>query len=88
MKFGFVERIFMKDDKFQYINNQKPKININIDKSNKEQKLIIVNMNKGNEAEDNKNKIITKEEYEDAAEQIANQLLIESLFSLNENENF
>ena len=87
MKFGFVERIFMKDDKFQYINNQKPKININIDKSNKEQKLIIVNMNKGNEAEDNKNKIITKEEYEDAAEQIANQLLIESLFSLNENEN-
>ena len=87
MKFGFVERIFMKDDKFQYINNQKPKINLNIEKSNREQKLIFVNMNRGNETEDNKNKIITKEEYEDAAEQIANQLLIESLFSLNENEN-
>ena len=80
MKFGFVERIFMKDDKFQIIANQRPKNNANINKINKEPKLIFVNMNKGNE--DNKDKIITNEEYQEAAEQIANQLLIESLFSL------
>ena len=83
IKFGFVESIFMKPDKFQIITNKKPnKTNSykdDIKKAKKEPKLVFVNMNKNND----NYKSITNEEYQDAAEQMANQLLIESLISLN-----
>ena len=83
IKFGFVESIFMKPDKFQIITNKKPnKTNSykdDIKKAKKESKLVFVNMNKNND----NYKSITNEEYQDAAEQMANQLLIESLISLH-----
>ena len=83
IKFGFVESIFMKPDKFQIITNKQPnKTNSykdDIKKAKKESKLVFVNMNKNND----NYKSITNEEYQDAAEQMANQLLIESLISLN-----
>ena len=85
IRFGFVESIFMKPDKFQIITNKKPnktssyiEDNNFIKKSKKEPKLVFVNMNKNNDNYKN----ITNEEYQDAAEQMANQLLIESLISL------
>ena len=97
IKFGFVESIFMKPDKFQIINNKKPNEhkskeneNISTNKINKEPKLIVVNMNRNNNNDNIKyeHKDITNEEYYDAASQIANHLLIESLISIkNEDDN-
>ena len=97
IKFGFVESIFMKPDKFQIINNKKPNEhkskeneNISTNKINKEPKLIVVNMNRNNNNDNIKyeHKDITNEEYYDAASQIANHLLIESLISIkNEDAN-
>ena len=85
IKFGFVESIFMKPDKFQIISNKKCNKNNSYKEDNnyimkfkKEPKLVFVNMNKNNDNYKN----ITNEEYQDAAEQMANQLLIESLISL------
>ena len=86
-KFGFVELIFMKDDKFEVIQKKKkPKYEISENKNfllkNKEPKLVFVNMNK---AEKNNNMFkskATNEDYLDAAEQMANQIIIESLISL------
>ena len=93
IKFGFVESIFMKPDKFQIISKKKPNENnaiIDINKIKKDPKLIIVNMNNNNLNQNNKydDKNITIEDYKDAASQIANHLLIESLMSLeNEDDN-
>ena len=97
IKFGFVESIFMKPDKFQIINNKKPNEHkskenesISTNKINKEPKLIVVNMNRNNNNDNIKyeHKDITNEEYYDAASQIANHLLIESLISIkNEDAN-
>ena len=97
IKFGFVESIFMKPDKFQIINNRKPNVyktdkndNFYINKTKKENKLVFVNINKNyfNENNNSKIKTITSEEYQDAAEQMANHLIIESIMSLeNEDEN-
>ena len=97
IKFGFVESIFMKPDKFQIINNRKPNVyktdqndNFYINKTKKENKLVFVNINKNYFNENNNSKIkkITSEEYQDAAEQMANHLIIESIMSLeNEDEN-
>ena len=86
-KFGFVELIFMKDDKFEVIQKKKkPKYEISENKNfllkNKEPKLVFVNMNK---IENNNNiykSKATNEDYLDAAEQMANQIIIESLISL------
>ena len=86
-KFGFVELIFMKDDKFQVIQKKKPpkyekSENNSFLIKNKEPKLVFVNMNK-NEKNNNKIKMkATNEEYLDAASQMANQILIESVLSL------
>jgi hypothetical protein len=90
LKFGFVELIFMKDDKFEVI--QKPKMPkyyasqnefFTINKIHKEPKLVFVNINKNNNVNDN-NKVdkTTMEEYMDAASQMANHIIIESLNSL------
>ena len=91
-KFGFVETIFMKDDKFELIVKKKPpqynisnKENWTIHKINKEPKLKFVNINK-EEKEKGKDKA-NEEDYLDAASQIANQIIIESLISMeNEDE--
>ena len=93
-KFGFVETIFMKDDKFEMINKPKPpqyeifnNDNLTIKKTFKEPKLIFVNINKDNNGKEFKDKP-TVEDYQDAAEQIANEIIIESLISMkNEDEN-
>ena len=90
-KFGFVELIFMKDDKFQVIQKKKKsqyKIteNKNFLIKNKEPKLVFINLNK------NKNNKIkpkaTNEDYLDAASQMANHIIIESLISLKNEELF
>jgi hypothetical protein len=96
LKFGFVELIFMKDDKFEVIQKPKkpkyfPSQNefFTINKIHKEPKLVFVNINKTNNVNHN-NKIdkTTMEEYTDAASQMANHIIIESLNSLqNEDEN-
>ena len=90
-KFSFVELIFMKDDKFQVIQKKKPPLyeksenkNFFIKKQNKEPKLVFVNMNKNIK---NKKFIKTKannEEFLDAASQMANHIIIESLLSLKD----
>ena len=93
MKFGFVETIFMKDDKFEIILKKKPpKYEISnsktftINKTNKEPKLFVVNVNKNNDEKNEQIKeTISNEQYLDAASQIANHLIIESLLLL-ENE--
>ena len=80
----------MKPDKFQIINFKKNNnLNQSINKGKKEPKLIFVNMNKNNDNNNNKSKDlkISMDEYKDAAAQIANHLIIESLISLeNEDE--
>ena len=89
IKFGFVELIFMKDDKFEYIQKIPPpkyekSENKNFLIKKNEPKLVFVNMNK-NYKNGNKNIIklkATNEEYLDAASQMANQIIIESLISL------
>ena len=93
-KFGFVETIFMKDDKFEMINKPKPpkyevfnSYNLTIKKASKEPKLIFVNINKDNNVKEFIDKP-TVEEYQDAASQIANEIIIESLISMkDEDEN-
>lgn len=97
LKFGFVELIFMKDDKFEVI--QKPKMPkyfksqnefFTINKIQKEPKLVFVNINKNNNVNTNdKVAKTTMEEYMDAASQMANHIIIESLNSIkNEDENY
>lgn len=88
IKFGFVESIFMKPDKFQIINLKKNNnVNQSINKDKKEPKLIFVNMNRNNDNNKNKDLKISMDEYKDAAAQMANQLIIESLISIeNEDE--
>ena len=93
LKFGFVETIFMKDDKFQIILKKKPP---QYDISNKEYltinktlpKLLFVNMNKDDNENNGKGKNkASEEEYLDAASQMANHIIIESLISMeNEDE--
>jgi hypothetical protein len=92
IKFGFVESIFMKQEKLQIINKEKKSTDIKenkdiINNSHKEKKLVFINMNKGNSKEKSDYTKITKEEYEDAASQMANLLLIESLSSLEQENN-
>jgi hypothetical protein len=89
IKFGFVESIFMKDDKFEIMskknpngNNSNKNDNVANNKGHKEPKLVFVNMNNNNLNDDLKNKQLTKEEYEDAASQMANHIIIESLDSI------
>ena len=102
LKFGFVELIFMKDDKFEMIH--KPKLPqyqpskpqfLTINKTHKEPKLVFVNINKNSNNNNNKNNDnnydndikATSEEYLDAASQMANCIIIESLLSIqNEDE--
>ena len=96
MKFGFVETIFMKDDKFEMINKTKPPkydiINndyLTINKTVKEPKLVFVNINKDNNNDNNENEYKDKptiEEYQDAASQIANEIIIESLISMQNDD--
>ena len=93
LKFGFVETIFMKDDKFQIILKKKPP---QYDISNKEYltinktlpKLLFVNMNKDDNERNGKGRNkASEEEYLDAASQMANHIIIESLISMeNEDE--
>ena len=93
MKFGFVETIFMRDEIFAFINKKKPpqyqvsnKENWMIDKT-KEPKLIVVNMNKNSdEIHIHGKDKATDEEYLDAASQIANHIIIESLISMENEE--
>jgi hypothetical protein len=89
IKFGFVESIFMKDDKFEIMgkkksngNNSNKNDNAPNNKAHKEPKLVFVNMNKNNLNDNFKDKELTKEEYEDAASQMANHIIIESLVSI------
>jgi hypothetical protein len=94
IKFGFVELIFMKDDKFEMIH--KPKLPqyqatkpefLTINKTHKEPKLVFVNINKNSSNIDNSGGKATNEEYLDAASQMANSIIIESLLSIqNEDE--
>ena len=89
IKFGFVESIFMKDDKFEIMSKKKSNVNNSNKNDNaannkvhKEPKLVFVNMNNNNLNDVLKNKQLTKEEYEDAAAQMANHIIIESLDSI------
>jgi hypothetical protein len=96
LKFGFVELIFMKDDKFEVIQKpKKPKYFTSqnefftINKFHKEPKLVFVNINKNNNVNDNNIDKTTMEEYMDAASQMANHIIIESLNSIqNEDKNY
>ena len=89
IKFGFVESIFMKDDKFEIMgkkksngNNSNKNDNVPNNKTHKEPKLVFVNMNKNDLDDNNKDKKLTMEEIEDAASQMANHIIIESLVSI------
>jgi len=89
IKFGFVESIFMKHDKFEIIDKKKSKGNnsnkndrVDNNKIYKEPKLVFVNMNKNILNDGNKDKKLTMEEIEDAASQMANHIIIESLDSI------
>jgi hypothetical protein len=94
LKFGFVELIFMKDDKFEMIHKPKPPQYqaskpefLTINKTHKEPKLVFVNINKNCNNIDNSGGKATNEEYLDAASQMANSIIIESLLSIqNEDE--
>jgi hypothetical protein len=94
LKFGFVELIFMKDDKFEMIHKPKPPQYqaskpefLTINKTHKEPKLVFVNINKNSNNIDNSDGKATNEEYLDAASQMANSIIIESLLSIqNEDE--
>ena len=95
MKFGFVETIIMKDDKFEVILKKRPpKYDISnikiltINKTHKEPKLVFINSNKDEEIQKNE-KIKDKpsdELYLDAASQTANNLIIESLLLLEKED--
>ena len=91
-RYGFVETIFMRDENFSKIIKKKPpqyyfsnQQYLTIKKTNKEPKLVVVNMNRTNN-DDNFKEKATKEEYIDAATQLANQIIIESLISLQKEE--
>ena len=94
LKFGFVELIFMKDDKFEMIHKPKPPQYqatkpefLTINKSRKEPQLVFVNINKNSNNIVNSDGKATNEEYLDAASQMANSIIIESLLSIqNEDE--
>ena len=93
LKFGFVELIFMKENKFQMIQKEKPpeyekseNNNFLIEKQNKEPKLVFVNMNKNKDEENKINYTVNKDDYYDAASQMANHIIIESLISLKNDE--
>lgn len=95
LKFGFVELIFMKDDKFEMIHKPKPPQYqatkpefLTINKTHKEPKLVFVNINKNSNNIDNNNSggKATNEEYLDAATQMANNIIIESLLSIQNEE--
>ena len=93
LKFGFVELIFMKENKFQMIQKEKPpeyekseNNNFLIEKQNIEPKLVFVNMNKNNDEENKINYTVNKDDYYDAASQMANHIIIESLISLKNDE--
>ena len=92
-KFGFVETIFMRDEIFAIINKKKPpqyhvsnKENLTINKTRKEPKLIVVNMNNNDDIHMHGKEKATNEEYLDAASQIANHIIIESLISIENEE--
>jgi len=89
IKFGFVESIFMKHDKFEIIDKKKSNGNnsnkndkVVNNKTIKEPKLVFVNMNKNILNDNNKDRKLTMEEFEDAASQMANHIIIESLDSI------
>jgi hypothetical protein len=91
-RYGFVETIFMRDENFSKIIKKKPpqyyfsnQQYLTIKKTNKEPKLVVVNMNRTNN-DDNFKEKATKEEYIDAATQLANHIIIESLISLQKEE--
>ena len=94
LKFGFVELIFMKDDKFEMIHKPKPPQYqatkpefLTINKTLKEPQLVFVNINKNSNNIGNSDGKATNEEYLDAASQMANSIIIESLLSIqNEDE--
>jgi hypothetical protein len=94
LKFGFVELIFMKDDKFEMIHKPKPPQYqatkpefLTINKTRKEPQLVFVNINKNSNNIGNSDGKATNEEYLDAASQMANSIIIESLLSIqNEDE--
>ena len=94
LKFGFVELIFMKDDKFEMIHKPKPPQYqvtkpefLTINKTLKEPQLVFVNINKNSNNIVNSDGKATNEEYLDAASQMANSIIIESLLSIqNEDE--
>ena len=89
MKFGFVELIFMKENKFEMRQKALPpkyekSENKNFLIKKQEPKLVFVNMNKNWNNGDNIIKLkASNEDYLDAASQMANQIIIESLISLN-----
>lgn len=94
IKFGFVELIFMHEEKLTIINKKKlPKYTFSEKKTftlgrvRREPKLIFKNMNNNTNNDEGK---ATEEDYIDAAEQIANNIIIESLNSikLEDEENF
>ena len=92
-RFGFVETIFMRDEIFAIINKKKPpqyhvsnKENLTINKTSKEPKLIVVNMNNNDDIHIHGKEKATNEEYLDAASQIANHIIIESLISIENEE--
>ena len=87
LKFGFVESIFMKPDKFQIDSIKKNMRNHPIKKTKKQSKLITVNMNKNHNNTKNTEEKIDIKDYQDAAEQMANQIIIESLLSIEEEDN-
>ena len=88
IKFGFVESIFMKPDKFQINSIKKISLGNNqITKAKKDPKLIFVNMNKINDDDKCLEPKINNIEYQDAAEQMANQIIIESILSLEKEDN-
>ena len=92
VKFTFCETIFLRAEKLEVIQKKIiPKKDINykevksdkFELKNKEPKLKFININSDSNVVD-KNVKLDKKEYQFAASQIANHLIIESLLSLNE----
>ena len=93
MKFGFVETIFMKDDKFEVILKKPPpkydianKEYLTINKNMPKLKFVNINKNENDEKKEKDKNKITEEDYLDAASQMANQLIIESLLLLEKED--
>ena len=92
IKFTFCETIFLRSEKLEIINKKViPKKDINykeikaekFDLQKNKTKLKFVNIN-SDDSIVNKNIKLDRKEYENAASQIANHLIVESLLSLNE----